>query len=178
MMSTEELVVLVDESGAPTGTAPKSTVHTTDTPLHFAFSCHVTNAAGEVLVTRRALSKATWPGVWTNSFCGHPGPGEDIDAAIRRRAQQELGMEIEAIHPILPDFRYRAVDASGIVENEICPVFAAVATSDPNPAASEVAEWRWVSPDSLRAAIEGAPFAFSPWLVWQHEQLVESKLSE
>ena len=87
-------------------------------------------------------------------------------------------MEIEAIHPILPDFRYRAVDASGIVENEICPVFAAVATSDPNPAASEVAEWRWVSPDSLRAALEGAPFAFSPWLVWQHEQLVESKLSE
>lgn len=175
-MSTEELVVLVDESGAPTGTAPKSTVHTTDTPLHFAFSCHVTNAAGEVLVTRRALSKATWPGVWTNSFCGHPGPGEDIDAAIRRRAQQELGMEIEAIHPILPDFRYRAVDSSGIVENEICPVFAAVATSDPNPAASEVAEWRWVRPESLRAAIEGAPFAFSPWLVWQHEQLVESKL--
>lgn len=178
MMSTEELVVLVDELGTPTGTAPKSSVHTTDTPLHFAFSCHVTNAAGEVLVTRRALSKATWPGVWTNSFCGHPGPGEDLHDAIRRRAAQELGMEIESIHPILPDFRYRAVDASGIVENEICPVFAAVATSEPRPAAAEVSEWRWVSPDSLRAAIEGAPFAFSPWLVWQHEQLVESKLEE
>lgn len=178
MMSAVEMVVLVDELGAPIGTAPKATVHTTDTPLHFAFSCHVTNEAGEILVTRRALSKATWPGVWTNSFCGHPGPDEDLEDAIRRRAQQELGMEVTNIHSVLPDFRYRAVDASGIVENEICPVFGAVAVGEPNPAASEVAEWRWVSPDSLRAAIEGAPFAFSPWLVWQHEQLVESKLSE
>lgn len=177
-MSAEELVVLVDESGAPLGTAPKSTVHTTDTPLHFAFSCHVTNAAGDILVTRRALSKLTWPGVWTNSFCGHPGPNEDVEDAIRRRAQQELGMEITNIHTVLPDFRYRAVDASGIVENEICPVFGAVAVTDPRPAESEVAEWRWVKPEDLRAAIEGAPFAFSPWLVWQHEQLVELKLSE
>lgn len=175
-MSAEELVVLVDETGAPIGSAPKSTVHDTDTPLHFAFSCHVTNAAGEVLVTRRALSKLTWPGVWTNSFCGHPGPGEEIEDAIRRRAQQELGLEIDGIHVILPDFRYRAVDASGVVENEICPVFAAVAVGEPNPSASEVAEWEWVSPEKLAAAIDGAPFAFSPWLVWQHEQLVESKL--
>ena len=55
-------------------------------------------------------------------------------------------------------------------------MYAAVAVSDPQPSDAEVAEWRWVKPDSLRAAIEGAPFAFSPWLVWQHEQLVESKL--
>jgi isopentenyl-diphosphate delta-isomerase len=174
--TVEELVVLVAEDGTPIGTASKATVHTTDTPLHFAFSCHVTNEAGEILLTRRALSKLTWPGVWTNSFCGHPGPDESIDDAIRRRAEQELGLSIDNIHSVLPDFRYRAVDASGIVENEICPVFGATAIGEPNPAASEVSEWRWVSPDNLRAAIESAPFAFSPWLVWQHEQLVESRL--
>jgi isopentenyl-diphosphate delta-isomerase len=176
-MSAEEMVVLVDDNGAPIGSAPKLSVHTTDTPLHFAFSCHVTNADGEVLITRRALSKKTWPGVWTNSFCGHPAPEEEIEQAIHRRALQELGMEVTNIQPILPDFRYRAVDASGIVENEICPVFAAVAVTDPNPADSEVCEWQWVSPDKLRSAIDGAPFAFSPWLVWQHEQLIEQKLS-
>ena len=176
MSTVEELVVLVAEDGTPIGTASKATVHTTDTPLHFAFSCHVTNEAGEILITRRALSKLTWPGVWTNSFCGHPGPDESIDDAIRRRAEQELGLTIDNIHSVLPDFRYRAVDASGIVENEICPVFAATAIGEPRPAASEVSEWRWVSPDNLRAAIESAPFAFSPWLVWQHEQLVESRL--
>lgn len=176
-MSTEaELVVLVDDAGNAVGTAPKATVHTTDTPLHLAFSCHVTNANGEVLITRRALSKKTWPGVWTNSFCGHPGPDESMDDAIRRRARQELGLDIRDIRVALPDFRYRAVDASGIVENEICPVFAATAVGEPQPSPDEVCEWRWVNPDNLRAAIEGAPFAFSPWLVWQHEQLIETRI--
>jgi isopentenyl-diphosphate delta-isomerase len=166
----DELVVLVDEAGNPVGTYPKTTVHSAQTPLHLAFSCHVTHAeTGDILVTRRALSKATWPGVWTNSFCGHPGPGESPRDALSRRAFQELGMEVEEVTSILPDFRYRAVDASGIVENEICPVFTAVAVGDPNPSADEVAEWAWITRDDLRAAVAAAPFAWSPWLGWQLE---------
>jgi isopentenyl-diphosphate delta-isomerase len=165
--SAVELVVLVDDAGTPVGTTPKATVHTSTTPLHLAFSCHVTNADGDILVTRRALTKATWPGVWTNSFCGHPGPGETPAEAVARRAFQELGMEVEGVTPILPDFRYRAVDASGIVENEICPVFTARAVGEPNPSADEVAEWAWIAPEALRASVEATPFAWSPWLGWQ-----------
>jgi isopentenyl-diphosphate Delta-isomerase len=162
-----ELVVLVDDAGAPTGVADKATVHTTDTPLHLAFSCHVVGPDGRVLVTRRALGKLTWPGVWTNSFCGHPAPGEAMEDAIRRRAQRELGLSLGEVSPLLPDFRYRAVDASGIVEHEICPVFRAVVDADPVPAADEVAEWAWVELGSLRDAVAAAPFAFSPWLALQ-----------
>jgi isopentenyl-diphosphate delta-isomerase len=162
-----ELVVLVDEAGDRIGTADKATVHTHDTPLHRAFSCHVFSTDGRVLLTRRALGKLTWPGVWTNSFCGHPAPDEELDAALRRRAERELGLTLGAITSVLPDFRYRAVDASGIVENEICPVFSAVVDVDPNPAEDEVAEWAWISPGELRQAAAAAPFAFSPWLVLQ-----------
>ncbi|MBF4577115.1 isopentenyl-diphosphate Delta-isomerase [Frondihabitans sp. VKM Ac-2883] len=165
----DELVVLLDEGGNPSGVYPKRDVHTTETPLHLAFSCHVANDAGDILVTRRALTKATWPGVWTNSFCGHPAPGETPAEAVQRRAFQELGMEVAEITPILPDFRYRAVDASGVVENEICPVFTAVAVGSPQPSPDEVAEWAWVSPADLRASVAGAPFAWSPWLGWQLE---------
>ncbi|MCU1422153.1 MAG: isopentenyl-diphosphate Delta-isomerase [Microbacteriaceae bacterium] len=146
-------------------------MHTAETPLHLAFSCHVYNAEGLVLVTRRALSKVTWPGVWTNSFCGHPAPGETMADAIARRARFELGIAVEAVEVVLPDFRYRAVDASGIVENEICPVFRAVTTDavDPNP--DEVSEFAWLAPAALSGAVEAAPFAFSPWLGWQLAQL-------
>lgn len=174
-----ELVVLVDDSGRPVGTAEKHAVHTDHTPLHLAFSCWVLGADGRVLLTRRALGKKTWPGVWTNAFCGHPGPGEETEAAVYRRAEAELGLaprSLASLELVLPDFRYRAVDASGTVENEICPVYLAVlaegaggtegaegAQLRPNP--DEVAEYAWADPAGLIAAVDSAPFAFSPWLV-------------
>ncbi|MDO8106298.1 isopentenyl-diphosphate Delta-isomerase [Isoptericola sp. b441] len=162
-----ELVVLLDEDGAPAGTADKAHVHTTCTPLHLAFSCHVIDPDGRVLVTRRALTKRTWPGVWTNSFCGHPGPGEGLEDAVRRRAAFELGLELAGISDVLPDFRYQATDASGIVENEVCPVVVAAPASgsrvQPNP--DEVMDHLWVPVPQLLAAIEAAPWALSPWLV-------------
>lgn len=169
MTTTEELVVLVDEHGRPRGTADKNSVHSTETPLHLAFSCHVFDDAGRILVTRRALGKLTWPGVWTNSFCGHPAPGESQEQAVVRRADRELGIRVSSIEPVLPDFRYRAVDASGLVENELCPVFRAIAVDALAPNPEEVAEFAWLELADLRRAVAATPFAFSPWLVLQLE---------
>jgi isopentenyl-diphosphate Delta-isomerase len=171
MPSPEELVILLDDSGTPIGTHPKATVHGSDTPLHLAFSCFLHNDAGEILLTRRALTKLTWPGVWTNAFCGHPGPGEQFAEAITRRAADELGCRVTDITEVLPDFRYRAVDASGVVENEVCPVFTARLEGDVRPRAAEVAEFGWIAPENLSAAVQAAPFVFSPWLVEEWEQL-------
>jgi isopentenyl-diphosphate delta-isomerase len=167
MTASREEVVLLADDGTPVGVADKATVHTTDTPLHLAFSCHLFDGEGRILVTRRALQKRTWPGVWTNSFCGHPGPGESIDDAVVRRAVDELGASIENLTVVLPDFRYRAVDASGVVEYEICPVYTATVTGDLAPSPEEVAEWEWVDPRVLLAAVEATPWAFSPWLTLQ-----------
>ena len=169
----EEVVLLADD-GTPVGAADKARVHTGSTPLHLAFSCHLFDDDGRVLVTRRALTKLTWPGVWTNAFCGHPAPGEATADAVRRRGRFELGVEISDPEPVLPDFRYRAVDASGVVENEICPVHTARALTVPSPDPTEVAEHRWVRPEDLLAAVRAAPWAFSPWLV---EQLADPRLS-
>ncbi len=167
----QELVCLLDDEGRRVGVAPKQTIHTTSTPLHLGFSCHVFDVQGRTLLTRRALSKATWAGVWTNSFCGHPAPDEPVHEAIVRRAEQELGIEISDPEPVLADFRYRAVDASGIVENEICPVYSVLYRGDPAqppvPNPEEVCDWAWVDPADLEHAVGLVPFAFSPWLVLQ-----------
>jgi isopentenyl-diphosphate delta-isomerase len=167
MTDLDERVVLLDDDGAPIGTASKSGVHRTDTPLHLAFSCHLRDPEGRLLVTRRALTKRTWPGVWTNSFCGHPAPGEEIEQAVVRRAADELGARIDNLTVALPDFRYRATDAAGIVEYEVCPVYTATIVGELEPSAAEVAEWEWVDPRVLLAAVDATPWAFSPWLTLQ-----------
>jgi isopentenyl-diphosphate delta-isomerase len=174
MDRTDDVVVLLDEGAHPIGTAPRADVHGPQTPLHLAFSCYLFDPAGRVLMTRRAVGKKTWPGVWTNSFCGHPRPGESQEEAVRRHADHELGTDLRVVRCVLPEFRYRAVDASGIEENEVCPVFVATCADDAgritaNP--DEVAESRWITPEELRSAVAAAPWALSPWLLEQHEQL-------
>ena len=167
----EERVVLVNPSGEAIGVADKATVHTFDTPLHLAFSCYVFNSAGEVLMTRRALDKVAWPGVWTNSFCGHPAPDESFEDAILRRGSYELGIDVHDVTVALPTFSYRAVDASGIVEHEFCPVFTARFDGVPEPNPNEVAEWAWMDFDAVAATAVSMPRVLSPWLVEQLELL-------
>lgn len=174
MTDNDESVVLLSETGEAVGTALKAEVHTTATPLHLAFSCHLSDGEGRLLVTRRALTKKAWPGVWTNSFCGHPAPGESFEDAVHRRAQDELGAAIESLELVVPDFRYRAVDASGIVENEICPVFRAVIASDLTPNPDEVMDWHWVDEAEFADVVARSPFAFSPWLVLQLPELAKA----
>ncbi|NLF91838.1 MAG: isopentenyl-diphosphate Delta-isomerase [Corynebacterium marinum] len=175
-----ELVVLADEQGQAIGTAPKATIHTRDTPLHFAFSCYLLDEEGRLLLTRRALGKKAWPGVWTNSFCGHPGPGESNEKAVLRRSVEELGFaegDVTDIVAVLPEFRYRAVDSSGIVENEFCPVYVARLNrgGQPAPVAEEIDSLVWADPAAVIAAVDATPFAFSPWLV---EELAEQRLRD
>jgi isopentenyl-diphosphate delta-isomerase len=167
-----ESVVLVDEAGYASGTADKVAVHHDHTPLHLAFSCYLFNQAGQFLLTRRAESKRTFPGVWTNTCCGHPLPGEPIADSVLRRLRDELGISAAKLTLVLPRFRYQARMANGVLENEICPVYAAYAAdsmeqSAPDPDPAEVAETRWVDWDEFGAAVRAGRQPVSPWCAMQ-----------
>jgi isopentenyl-diphosphate delta-isomerase len=161
--AAEEQVTLLDEAGHAIGTARKSDVHHQATPLHLAFSCYVFDGDGALLLTQRALHKPTWPGVWTNSFCGHPAPGEDLVEAVRRRANQELGMRLDDVRLVLPAFRYEAVMPDGVRENEMCPVFTAVTSDEVAPAPDEVAAAAWVEWRSFCDDVAAGTREVSPW---------------
>ncbi|MGQ0624824.1 MAG: isopentenyl-diphosphate Delta-isomerase [Sporichthyaceae bacterium] len=165
-----EQVVLLCPDGTPSGVADKADVHAEVTPYHLAFSCYVFDSAGKLLVTRRALSKLTWPGVWTNSCCGHPGPGEDPRAAVVRRLETELGLSVEALELALADFSYRASFA-GIEENELCPVFLARTDADPFLDPTEVAEAQWMPWPQFVALATAPESTISPWAQAQVREL-------
>ncbi|WP_435948051.1 isopentenyl-diphosphate Delta-isomerase [Dryocola sp. BD586] len=167
MTAVQEYVLLLDEHLNISGTMEKSLVHTKATPLHLAFSCYIFNARNELLLTRRAIGKVAWPGVWTNSACGHPLPDEALPDAVIRRCYYELGMNIETPTLVDESFRYCATDASGIVENEYCPVFFARAASGPLPNKTEVMDFSWLPVEQVLAGVNAIPAAYSPWMVAQ-----------
>ena len=175
MSTTVELVVLLDEAGRAVGTADKAGVHHSETPLHLAFSTYLFDPRGNVLVTRRALTKRTFAGVWTNSCCGHPAPGEDLPEAARRRVRQELGVEVDDLRLVLPSFRYRA-EQDGVVENEMCPVYTGLVRDRVDPDPSEVDSVAWVPWSEFRTGVLDGTRAVSVWCREQVAQLPEDPL--
>ncbi len=175
-MVNRELVVLLDAAGRAVGTAPKAGVHGRDTPLHLAFSCYVVGPRGRLLVTRRALGKTAFPGVWTNSLCGHPMPGESLVEALRRRAREELGMRLgpRQVDLVLPEFGYRA-EMDGVVEHEMCPVLLARVDGEPRlcPDEREVEDTAWMPWTGFVDAVLGGAPGWSPWCREQVQQLQE-----
>ena len=163
----DEHVVLVDALGRPTGTAPKATVHGSSTPLHLAFSCHVIDTAGRVLLARRARHKPTWPGAWSNACCGHPRLGETLREAVGRRLADELGLTARRLGVAIPDFAYRAVMDDGTTEHELCPVLVAEVDGPPAPNHLEVGAVAWTTWAELQDRAAHRAASLSPWSVGQ-----------
>ncbi|MEO6997097.1 MAG: isopentenyl-diphosphate Delta-isomerase [Terracoccus sp.] len=165
--TTSEQVVLLADDGSAIGTAAKSGVHHATTPLHLGFSCYLFDHDGELVVTRRANDKATFPGVLTNTVCGHPAPGESLVDAVRRRAHRELGIAVEDVidvRLVLADFAYRA-EMNEVVENELCPVLVArLREGAPvEPDAAEVGwhgrvDWAGFAADVIAGRVEVSPW--------------------
>lgn len=174
--STAEYVVLVDAENCVVGSALKADVHTQTTPLHRAFSCFCFRADGSLLTQRRALHKVTWPGIWANSVCGHPGPGESTECAVYRRLRHELGVTtVSKLTCMLPAFQYTAT-LDGVMENEICPVYAAIMEQDATPNPQEVDAVAWIPWNVFLHLCRNVPGSYAPWTLWETEELLKSTI--
>lgn len=160
----DDMIVIVDEDNNPVGTAPKLAAHHADTQRHRAFSVFLFSRDGELLLQQRALTKKTWPGVWSNSCCGHVMLHESVENAARRRLKYELGIAKAELHLVLPDFRYRA-EKDGVVENEICPVLVGFTSTQPTSNPDEVNEIKWVNWNVFVKDVSDPANGFSPWAV-------------
>lgn len=162
MLSTSitAAVVLVNEKDEPTGTMEKLEAHQKGL-LHRAFSVFITNTAGEMLLQQRAADKYHCGGLWTNSCCSHPFPGEKVAAAAHRRLQEEMGFDC-ALKEVF-SFTYRAEFDNGLTEHEFDHVLTGTWDGPIVPNPGEVQNFRYLSFDAIRKWLADEPHLFTPW---------------
>lgn len=155
-------VVLVDEAGAEVGVMGKLEAHRPPGLLHLAFSVVVFTPDGRVILQRRASAKYHFAGLWSNTCCSHPQPGEPVQEAAARRLADEMGLACPLEQ--VGSFRYEATDpVSGLVERELDVVLVGMSGDEPVPDPSEVAEVGLVSLEALRADLAARPDRYTPW---------------
>lgn len=176
VVTEREMVVVVDESGSAQAIAGKQIAHEPPGMLHLAFSVFVFSLDGRLLLQQRARSKYHFAGVWANTCCSHPMPGEDVARSAQRRLAEELSLGKEdLVGPlrVAGSFVYRAqCPTSGLVEHEYDYVL--VGTMAPEESAEdqhelrlpgfdtrEVEAVRWALPVDVLGA--GPSDGFAPW---------------
>ncbi|MFC9793805.1 isopentenyl-diphosphate Delta-isomerase [Streptomyces sp. NPDC057695] len=157
------MLELVDEDGTTIGTAEKLAAHQAPGLLHRAFSVFLFDEAGRLLLQRRALGKYHSPGVWSNTCCGHPYPGEAPFAAAARRTFEELGVSPTLLAEA-GTVRYNHPDpASGLVEQEFNHLFVGLVQASPRPDPAEIDDTSFVTAVELAERHAAAPF--SAWFM-------------
>jgi len=129
--------------------------------IHRAFSIFIFNSRGEMLLQQRALNKYHSAGLWSNSCCSHPYPGEEVEAAATRRLKEELGFEtpLEKIF----HFTYQVSFENGLVENEFDHVFVGRYDGSIKMNAQEVNDYVFKSIEQIRQELKDEPGNYTEW---------------
>lgn len=167
--SESEALILVDSSDAEVGFLDKAAAHDGDGVLHRAFSLFIFNPEGKLLLQQRAPGKRLWPEFWSNSCCSHPRRGEEMNEAVHRRLEQELGMKASLEYTY--KFEYKAPFGDLGTEHELCWVYTGHTDAEPVINTTEIMDWRWIEPSELTDAIAREPASFTPWLKMEWERL-------
>jgi len=157
---TSEEVVLVDANDRSIGTIAKLEAHRRGL-LHRAISVVVRDRGNRFLLQQRAPNKYHSGGLWTNTCCSHPRPGEAVaDAAARRLVEEKcLTCSLSFLFPI----RYCAPVSNGLVENELVHVFGGQFDGVPDPDPHEVMAWCWKDPTELAKDLDKRPATYTVW---------------
>jgi isopentenyl-diphosphate delta-isomerase len=155
-----EYVQLVNKKDEEVGIEEKIKTHR-EGKLHRAFSIFVFNSKGELLLQKRAGTKYHSAGLWSNTCCSHPLPGEPLEKAVHRRLKEEMGFDCKLKE--IFSFIYKAKLGNNIFEHEYDHVFLGKFDGEPKPNPEEVSEWRWVSLEKLKKDVEENPEKYTYW---------------
>ncbi len=169
----QEYVILVDENDNAVGTAEKIDAHR-NPRLHRAFSIIIVDSGDRLLIQKRAGGKYHNPGMWANTCCGHPRPGEDLAAAAHRRLQEEMGFDTGLVEVF--SFIYETRFANGLTEKEYDHVFIGRWDGTPVENPDEVADYKWVDIGALDEDMRKNPEIYTSWFRIALEKLLKEKI--
>jgi isopentenyl-diphosphate delta-isomerase len=156
----EEQLILVDEHNRATGSAGKTAVHRAGL-LHRAFSIFIVDERGRMLLQQRSPKKYHSGGLWANSCCGHPRPGERTATAANRRLNEELGITSDLTFGFFA--RYQTPLDHGMNENEFVYVYFGRLKSEPRPNPDEVAAVDVLPIADIERRLKRQPASFTVW---------------
>ncbi|MEA3546487.1 MAG: isopentenyl-diphosphate Delta-isomerase [Thermodesulfobacteriota bacterium] len=156
----KEQVVLVDQADNIIGREEKLLAHLQG-DLHRAFSIFVFNSSGELLIQQRSKKKYHTPGLWSNTCCSHPRPGEELGIAVHRRLQEEMGFNCELLK--IFSCYYKLKLDNNLIEHEHDHVFIGFFDGEPGPDPTEVENWQWLSMERIMEKMSNSPHLFTPW---------------
>ncbi len=156
----KEFVILVDEKDNELGSMEKLEAHKKGL-LHRAFSIFIFNDEGELLLQQRALTKYHSAGLWTNTCCSHPKPGEDLLSAANRRLIEEMGFSTSL--SIKTSFIYKVEFENNLFEHEFDYILIGNYNKQPQVNKSEVKNYKWLKLDEIKILIKNKPNDFTSW---------------
>jgi isopentenyl-diphosphate Delta-isomerase len=153
-------VIIVNERDEPVASMEKMEAHQRGF-LHRAFSIFIFNSKGELLLQQRAAGKYHSGGLWTNTCCSHPQPGEETIVAAERRLHEEMGFTtgLEKLF----DFIYKASFNNGLIEFEFDHVFAGEYDGPVQANKDEAMDYAFKSMEEIHRSIKQAPMKYSQW---------------
>jgi isopentenyl-diphosphate delta-isomerase len=164
-------VILVDENDRALGTMEKMEAHQKGL-LHRAFSIFIFNDKGELLLQKRASTKYHSAGLWTNTCCSHPHPGEETLAAAKRRLKEEMGIDALLIHKT--SFVYKTNFDNGLTEHEFDHVYIGNYNKNPVLNENEAEEYKWMSLENTKKDIHKCPENFTSWFIIAMEKVFKN----
>lgn len=166
---TEPMVTLVDIFDKPRGAAPKSEAHKTPM-LHRAFSVFLYRG-NEMLIQQRADEKYHSGGLWSNSCCSHPRPGESLENSVPQRMQEELGFACPVLE--IFTFTYFCRFGAALYEYEYDHVFLGKYDGQPVVNPEEAKAARWITLDELQQGLVKRPQDYSVWFLGAAPRVIE-----
>lgn len=151
---------MVNKNDEQIGTSEKMKAHLNG-DLHRAVSVFIFNNSGEILLQKRAAGKYHGAGLWTNTCCTHPRPGETILECAHRRLKEEMGFDTELEEKF--SFIYKAEVENGLIENEYDHVFFGVYEGEIAPNSNEVEDCTFMALDKVFTDAENHPDRYSIW---------------